>query len=102
MISVNDVTGKRHGRRIGSRAERLKGCQYPDIICDSDCSNWAICRALRAERSALVSKYRLVRQQYAELASRFEARTPCDFCRYDSMPPDERPCREYPAEARGG
>ncbi len=96
------MTPKSQGGRAGSRAKRLKGCAYPDSICDEFCLNWEICRTLRAERSALVSKYRLVRQQYAELASRFEARTPCDFCRYDSMPPDERPCRDCPAEARGG
>lgn len=94
------MTPKSHGGRAGSRTKRLKGCAYPDSICDEFCLNWEICRTLRAERTALTSKFRVMRQNYNELATRFEASTPCDFCRYVHTVPDDEPCRSCPAEAR--
>lgn len=55
------MTPKSQGGRAGSRAKRLKGCAYPDSICDEFCLNWEICRTLRAERTALTSKFRVMR-----------------------------------------
>lgn len=96
----NDTPAAKRGGRVRCRSERPKGCPYPEIVCDSDCVNWAFCRSVVSERAVCYAKARLWRRRYNDLLVTFESRTPCDFCRFAGTLADEEPCCRCPAEVR--